>query len=153
MGMMQSKINNMEDMMKVVLEQVTLTNMTTGRANSPNATTPTTEVASSSLPRAHIIPTNLMNSYVHVHQSDTPQRVFLLNRNKEVVAIGVMDTENGGICHGREVDDGEVKVYVEKVFDGSTPIYDGPQNSCTTLDDIADGGYLIWLKARLRYER
>ncbi|PIA50719.1 LOW QUALITY PROTEIN: hypothetical protein AQUCO_01200147v1 [Aquilegia coerulea] len=94
-----------------------------------------------------------MNSYVHVHQSGTPQRVFLLNRNKEVVAIGVVDTENGGICHGREVDDGELKVYVEKVFDGSTPIYDGPQNSCTTLDDIADGGYLIWLKARLRYER
>ncbi|PIA40728.1 hypothetical protein AQUCO_02400061v1 [Aquilegia coerulea] len=80
-------------------------------------------------------------------------KVLVRHTNKEVVASGVVDAENGGICHGREVDDGEVKVYVEKVFDGSTPIYDGPQNSCTTLEDIADGGYLIWLKARLRFER
>ena len=135
-----------------MLEQVTLANMGAGCGQLPNASTSRTEVGSSSAVHRPITPTNPLNSFVQMRQSNTIQRVSLLNRKKEVVGNGIVDLENPGICHGREVDDGEVKVLVEKVFDGSTPVYDGPQNGCDTLDDVGCGGFLIWLKARLRYD-
>ncbi|KAF5190701.1 hypothetical protein FRX31_019712 [Thalictrum thalictroides] len=56
----------MEGVMKAVLEQVTLANMGAGCGHPPNATTPRTEVGSSSVVRHPITPTNLLNSFSQI---------------------------------------------------------------------------------------
>ncbi|KAL6576819.1 hypothetical protein OROMI_011095 [Orobanche minor] len=47
---------------------------------------------------------------------------------------------------------GEKRVYIEEVLEPDCLVYDGPQNGNHTLNDWLDGGYIIWLEGRLKYD-
>ncbi|KAL6573225.1 hypothetical protein OROMI_012841 [Orobanche minor] len=78
-------------------------------------------------------------------------RVTLLDKDEREVAKGSVD-HNGLICHGRKMVSGEKRVYIEEVLEPDCLVYDGPQNGNHTLNDWLDGGYIIWLEGRLKYD-
>ncbi|KAL6552799.1 hypothetical protein OROHE_008163 [Orobanche hederae] len=78
-------------------------------------------------------------------------RVTLLDKDEREVSKGSVD-HNGIICHGRKIVSGEKRVYIEEVLEPDCLVYDGPQNGNHTLNDWLDGGYIIWLEGRLKYD-
>lgn len=78
-------------------------------------------------------------------------RVTLLDKDEREVAKGSVD-QNGKICHGRKIARGEKRVYIEEVLEPDCPVYDGPQNGNHTLNDWLEGGYIIWLEGRMKYD-
>ncbi|KAL6552591.1 hypothetical protein OROHE_007955 [Orobanche hederae] len=78
-------------------------------------------------------------------------RVTLLDKDEREVAKGSVD-HNGIICHGRKMVSGEKRVYIEEVLEPDCLVYDGPQNGNHTLNDWLDGGYIIWVEGRLKYD-
>ncbi|KAL5702099.1 hypothetical protein ACHQM5_027358 [Ranunculus cassubicifolius] len=95
---------------------------------------------------------NLVRSRECNKNSSIKRKVTLLGKNMDAIAEGYVVTDmTAGICHFRKVMQGEKKVEVTKVFDTSAPVYDGPQSDYSTMQDIVDGGFLIWLEARLQY--
>ncbi|KAL6558270.1 hypothetical protein OROMI_018620 [Orobanche minor] len=78
-------------------------------------------------------------------------RVTLLDKDEREVAKWSVD-HNGIICHGRKIVSGEKRVYIEEVLEPDCLVYGGPQNGNHTLNDWLDGGYIIWLEGRLKYD-
>ncbi|KAI3918600.1 hypothetical protein MKX01_041920 [Papaver californicum] len=70
------------------------------------------------------------------------QYVNLLDRDENIVATGY-------VANGLE---GEVKVFIECVYNDSTPIWDPPQgDDHYKLTAYVAGGWLIWNKKCLQY--
>ncbi|KAL6585647.1 hypothetical protein OROMI_002291 [Orobanche minor] len=78
-------------------------------------------------------------------------RVTLLDKDEREVAKGSVD-HNGIICHGRKIVSGEKRGYIEEVLEPDCLVYDGPRNGNRTLNVWLDGGYIIWLEGRLKYD-
>ncbi|KAF5189060.1 hypothetical protein FRX31_021353, partial [Thalictrum thalictroides] len=155
MEVVQSDIKNMSKAFMALMYQVS-SNAASGVHPPPSTNTPQAEVGSNSAHRpSQPRPQNLMNLFDHVDQdrrSVVQTKVILLDSSQKEVAEGyVVTNETTGICHGKTIFPGEKKIYVQKVLDGNALIYDGPQDGLNTLHDIIDGGYLVWLDARLKY--
>jgi hypothetical protein len=100
-------------------------------------------------------PQNTINLSGQSNLRTTPTanpKVNLLARDGAIVAKGFIERNvTSGICHGKKVLHFERKVFVEEVLDGNAPIYDRPQDGNHILQDVTEGGYLIWLNEMLQY--
>ncbi|KAL5718611.1 hypothetical protein ACHQM5_011495 [Ranunculus cassubicifolius] len=77
---------------------------------------------------------------------------YILSREGSVVAKGwVVTNIPSKICHGKTILASEKRVYVEEVIVAEAPIYERPQDGMMTMQEISEGGYLIWPDVLLRY--
>ncbi|KAJ6804246.1 hypothetical protein M6B38_252055 [Iris pallida] len=139
------------------MQQIMLQNMNMQQNPFGGNVTPRTEVASNTEKTSvglsnhdnnvssPVVPTNNVGS-----SSKGKKYVMLLSRDlKEEVAKGYLATHT--MCHQREgLQDVENVVWVTEVLDPEALIFDGPQNGNYKLCDIADGGFVIWPKYRVR---
>ncbi|KAF9624887.1 hypothetical protein IFM89_015441 [Coptis chinensis] len=139
----------MENMMAGILEHVRLNGLANGQPF-----TPTTEVHSTSVPvlvpRTQQVP-NLINRNGSLNPPSrltSYPNVKILGRKREHMANGYVKTDSQK-CHFRDIMGDEKVVYITNVLVGDALVYDGPHDDILYLQDIADGGFLIWAGGRL----
>ncbi|MCL7036517.1 hypothetical protein MKW94_004288, partial [Papaver nudicaule] len=82
-------------------------------------------------------------SVVGGHIGRLCSQVELLDNKGKVVALGTLDGETN--CHGRQVKPHERKVYIEKIYDQTAVVWDGPQGDVYhTLSQLPLPNWLIW---------
>mgnify|MGYP006900065977 CR=1 FL=1 len=78
--------------------------------------------------------------------------VIIHDISGKVLANGYVVTDfTSKVCHSKNVEVGEKKVYIEQVIEPDAPLWDPPQDGFFTLVGFVQGGFVIWTKRWLTY--